>query len=332
MGKKHRGLFDQVYDLDALWRAYRKASAGKRGTIGYLLFRQQEAANLVLLSHEIRDGSYLPGPPQQFTVYEPKKRAISALPFRDRIVQHALVAAIEPIFERVFLPQSYACRPGKGTHRGAVAAQATMRRMLRTGPAWYLKIDWASYFASIDRSILHREIRRKISCNRTLALLELFHPPSGVGLPIGNLTSQLCANIYGHILDRLLVHTVHHKCFLRYMDDTVIFAHSREYLEVFRFHLKWFCETEMRLDFSRWSIAPVTRGLNFLGYRIWPSHKLLRPASVARAKKKIRRYRSCGDHAALERFLASWRGHAAWADSHNLLKHLGVAKCITTTP
>lgn len=326
MGKKHRNLFDQISDPDALWRAYRRASQGKRNGSGYLFFRQDEAANIARLSRELSDGTYRPGKPAVFTVYEPKRRLISALPFRDRVVQHALVAVIEPVFERVFLPQSFACRAGKGTHQGAKAAQAIMRRMDQgDGAAWYLKIDFASYFASIDRATLHREVRRKVSCRKTLALLELFHPVEGVGVPIGNLTSQLCANIYGHILDRFLVHTMRQGRFLRYMDDTVIFAHSRQYLELLYYRIKWFIEAEMRMAFSHWLIAPITRGLNFLGYRIWPSHKLLRPASVARAKKKIGRYRKHGCAGQLARFLASWRGHAQWANTHNLLQRLEAA-------
>ncbi len=326
MGKKHRNLFDKICDPDALWQAYRRAANGKRNGGGYLLFRQHEAANIAQLAVSLKDGSYRPGEPQTFTVYEPKRRQISALPFRDRIVQHALAAVIEPIFERVFLPQSHACRVGKGTHRGAVAAQAIMRRMLRKGAEpWFLKIDFAAYFASIDRSILHREVERKVSCRKTLDLLALFHPPTGTGVPIGNLTSQICANIYGHILDRFLAHTVKQSRFIRYMDDTVIFAYSREYLELLRFRIKWFCQVEMGMNFSHWMIAPITRGINFLGYRIWPTHKLLRPASVARAKKKIARYKKHGCREQLTRFLASWRGHAKWANTHNLLNRLEVA-------
>lgn len=128
MGKKYRNLFDQICDPDALWAAYRRAANGKRNGRGYLSFRQHEAANIAQLAGSLKDGSYRPGEPQTFAVYEPKRRQISALPFRDRVVQHALAAVIEPIFERVFLPQSHACRANKGTHRGAVAAQAIMRR------------------------------------------------------------------------------------------------------------------------------------------------------------------------------------------------------------
>lgn len=138
------------------------------------------------------------------------------------------------------------------------------------------------------------------------------------------LTSQLFANIYGHIQDRYLAHTLGIKHWLRYMDDTIIFAHSREVLAVLQQGLKWFVEQSMRLRFSKWSIIPVSGGVSFLGYRIWPTHKLLLRASVVRAKRKINRYTRLGLPEHLERFIGSWRGHAKWANSNNLLTRLGV--------
>ena len=321
MGKKHRNLIEEIASMPNLYRAYRKAARGKRYSHGHLLFKEHLAANLRMLSEALKDGTYRPSPPNVFFVNEPKRREISALPFADRVVQHALCNVIEPIFDRVLLPNTYACRTGKGTHVAAVEAQAIMRR----GYGWCLKMDFSKYFASIDRGVLHQEIRRKVSCRGTLALIDAFLPPEGRGLPIGNLTSQLFANVYGHILDRYITHTLRAKAWLRYMDDTVIFAHSREALAVIQHGLKWFCEVRMGLVFSKWSICQVERGLDWLGYRIWPTHKLLRRRSVVAAKRKIARYRRVGDNLALSRFVASWRGHAQWANSFNLLNRLGVA-------
>lgn len=322
MGKKHRNLFEQVHHKDTLWRAYQRAAKGRRRSRGYLAFRENEAANIERLSAALADGSYTPGEPRRFYVYEPKRREISALPFADRVAQHALVSVIEPIFESVFLPQSYACRPGKGTHRGAMESQAIMRRMIKRGSTpWYLQVDFSRYFASIDRGILHREVQRKISCRRTLNLFTQFHAPHGTGMPIGNLTSQLSANIYGHIFDRWLAHTVKPAAFVRYMDDTVIFGHCRESLALLRHWVELFCANHLRLSLSRWKIAPASRGLDFLGYRIWPTHKLLRKASVTRAKRALKRLSGIDK----ENFLSAWRGHAQWADSHNLMRALEIA-------
>ena len=321
MGKKYRNLIEEIYSMTNLYLAYRKAARGKRYSLGHLLFKEHLAANLRLLSEAIKSGTYQPSKPNVFFVNEPKRREISALPFADRVVQHALCNVIEPIFDRVLLPNTYACRTGKGTHVAAIEAQAIMRR----GYEWYLKMDFSKYFASINRAVLYVEIRRKVSCRSTLDLIEKFLPVDGRGLPIGNLTSQLFANIYGHILDRYLTHSLRVKAWLRYMDDTVIFAHSREALAVIQHGLKWFIETSMGMTFSHWNIGQVVHGLDWLGYRIWPSHKLLRHRSVVSAKRKIARYQRIGDTGALSRFVASWRGHAQWANSFNLLNRLGIA-------
>ena len=320
MGKKYKNLIAEIASMPNLYRAYEKASKGKRYSCGHLQFKQHLAANLRMLSAAIKNGSYRPSPSKVFFVHEPKKREISALPFSDRVVQHALCAVIEPLFERSFLPNSYACRRNKGSHIAAIDAQATMRR----GFTHWLKMDFSKYFASIDRVVLHGEIRRKVSCSGTLDLIGTFLPTTGKGLPIGNLTSQLFANVYGHVLDRYLTHKLHISAWLRYMDDTIVFAHSREALAVLQAGLQWFCEARIGLRFSRWSIGAVTQGLDWLGYRIWPTHKLLRKQSVISAKRKIFKYRIRGDELALSRFIASWRGHAQWANSFNLLTKLGV--------
>ncbi len=321
MGKKYKNLIAEISSMTNLYRAYEKASKGKRYSCGHLQFKQHLAVNLRTLSAALRDGSYRPSPPSTFFVNEPKRREISALPFADRVVQHALCNVIEPIFDRTFLPNNYACRKGKGTHVAAVNAQAIMRR----GFTHWLKMDFSKYFASIDRAVLHGEIRRKVSCSATLELIAAFLPDTGRGLPIGNLTSQLFANVYGHVLDRYLTHTLHIKAWLRYMDDTVVFAHSREVLAVLQQGLKWFSDAQLGLHFSKWSIGKITQGLDWLGYRIWPTHKLLRKQSVVAAKRKIFKFRARGDELSLGRFIASWRGHAQWADSFNLLNKLGVA-------
>lgn len=316
MGKKHKNLFPKIVDPDNLWSAYRKASLGKRSTMGYLAFKENEAANLVALRDALCDGSYTPGAPRHFVVLEPKPRQITALPFVDRVAQHAVCNVVEPIFDAVFLPQSYACRKGCGTHLAARDVQAAMRKLPLD--AWVLKTDFSKYFASIDRPELHKEINRKVSCYKTLNLLKRFTPDTGTGIPIGNLTSQMFANINGHILDRWLVHEKGVLSFFRYMDDVVIFGPDQETLEQLLVEMESFTRTRMKLRFSQWSMFPAKKGVNFVGYRIWPTHKLLRKDSVHRAKRKLKKL--TGD--ARDKFLAAWLGHASHANSYNLLKHL----------
>jgi hypothetical protein len=158
-------------------------------------------------------------------------------------------------------------------------------------------------------------------------LIALFVPEVGKGIPIGNLTSQLFANVYGTIIDEWLLHWSKNRNFIRYMDDIVIFGESKEDLLQLQSEMALFCKSHMKLDFSHWSVTNVSQGVNFLGYRIWPTHKLLRRQSVITAKRKIRRYKKHNDKDKLQLFLASWLGHAKWADSKNLIKSLEIQQC-----
>lgn len=322
MGKKYKNLYGQICDPDNLWAAYARAASGKRASMGYLRFRDNEAAHILLLTKRLADKSYAVGRYSNFVVYEPKARTISALPFKDRVVQHSLHAAIEPIFEKTFLPNSYACRKDLGTHCGVKNVQATLRRLSKNGEVFCLKMDFSKYFPSIDRENLYREVEKKISCKDTLRLLEKFHPRTGTGIPIGHLTSQLMANIYGNKLDHFITHKLKAKNWARYMDDTIILSNSKDELKEWFIEIHNFIVQEMKLKFSKWSIQSTNRGVNFLGYRIWETHKLLRRSSVTRAKRKLKKYASNAEKK--DRFLASWMGHAKFANSYNLLNRLGV--------
>ena len=322
MAKRYRNLIDRVADPDNLRAAYQQAARGRRNSAGYLKFKEHEAAWLDKLRRDILDQSYRPGKPRVFWVYKPKPRPITAAPFQDRVVQHALCNVIGPIFEAGMMPQAYACRKGRGSHGAAVRTQSLMRQIHRLGELYCLKTDFKKYFYSIDRDVLWRRIEAKISCRHTLWLIECFTPRDGIGLPIGALTSQLWANVYGTEVDRFLAQTMGEGRFVRYMDDVCIFGHSRSYLHALRGWLEMYCRHALGLRFSKWSVQPASRGVNFVGYRIFLTHKLLRRDSVRRAKRKIRQYTLSRDKEALRLFLAAWLGHASWADSHNLLRSL----------
>lgn len=319
MGAKHKHLYDLIHDIENLRSAYRKASrGGNRYTEGHLKFQEDLEANLYRIQTALIDGSYHHGAYSQFEVYEPKKRIINALPFGDRIVQHAINNIIEPIFDNVFYSCTYACRKNKGTHAGVRAVQSTMRQMESEGEVFFLKMDFSKYYVSIDRGVLFTEIERKISDKKVISLLEQFGDRNGVGIPIGNLLSQLCANLYGHIFDRHVKEELGKKHYFRYMDDTVILSHDKEHLKELRDYLEAFARTHMNLKFSHWMISSVHKQVNFLGYRIAPTYKLIRKDSVTRAKRKVKRYVANGDSENLRAFLASWHGHFQTADSHNL--------------
>lgn len=326
MAKRYRNLIGRITSSETLREAYRLTSRGKRMTAGYLGFKEYDALNLDELGRDMASGAYVQGEPSEFFVLDPKRRLISALPFRDRIAQQALCLVITPIFDRAMLPRAFACRPGKGTHAGAEALQSDLRRLTSGGkPLYFLKTDFRSYFASIDRGTLWRLIEAKISCWATLRLIEAIVPRSGIGLPIGSLTSQIFANLYtGATLDRHLQQTLGEDYWYRYMDDLVVLGHSSEHLRRVKESIETFSREQLSLRFSKWSIASINRGVNFLGYRIWPTHKLLRRNSVTRARRKIEAYRAGGDLQKLCKFLAAWLGHARFADSRNLIRSLDI--------
>jgi hypothetical protein len=325
MTKRYRNLIGHITAPETLACAYRLTSRGKRLTAGYLDFKEYDALNLAQLGGEMRSGAYRAGAAHEFMIFDPKQRLISALPFRDRVAQQALCLIIGPLFDRALLPRAFACRPGKGTHAGAVALQSDLRRLGRSGAVYALKTDFSRYFASIERGALWRLIEAKISCRATLGLIEAMLPRAGIGLPIGSLTSQIFANVYtGATLDRHLQQTLGEDYWYRYMDDIVVLGHDSAHLRRLKTSVEDFSRDALGLRFSKWSVQPASRGINFLGYRIWSTHKLLRRDSVVRARRKIAAFRAAGDVARLRTFLAAWLGHARWADSANLIRSLEV--------
>lgn len=325
MARRYRNLIGRITSPRNMERALQLTARSKRLTPGYLAFKEFSALNLADLARDMASGRYQPGAPHEFYILDPKRRLISALPFRDRIAQQALCLVIAPIFDAALLPRAFACRPGKGTHAGVIQLQSDLRREGRGGELHFLKTDFSRYFASVERCVLWRLIEAKISCRATLALIEAMVPRTGIGLPIGSLTSQILANLYtGATLDRFLQQSCGERLWYRYMDDLVVLGRSQAHLRALKDAIEVYAARELSLRFSKWQVAPASRGINFLGYRIWASHKLLRRDSVVRARRKIKAITARGDTPRLHQFLAAWLGHARWADSANLIKSLGL--------
>ncbi len=337
MAKTYNNLFAQVYDFEALYRAYLRARRGKRHLPEVQQFEQHLEGNLIQLQNELIWNTYHVGRYRFFSVYEPKEREIAALPFRDRIVQHALVAVIEPVWERRFIHDSYACRVGKGTHKGADRAQQYLREVKRRhGRVYVLKADIAKYFHSIDHDIAKRIVARHIKCKRTLALLfqiidsmvEINGNLFGVGIHIGSLTSQLIANIYLHELDLFVKHALREHYYVRYMDDFLIVHHDKRHLQRLRAVIEEYLWDRLRLRVNvKTQVFPVGlasgRAVDFLGYRIWPTHRRVRKSSICRIKHTMRRLgkQFAGGFITLERIrqsIRSWIAHTRHAQSYGL--------------
>ena len=323
MGKRYKNLLEQISEIDNIRLAYKKAvKGGNRYTVSHLRFKENLEANLYLIQEQLKNEVYKHGEYHTFKVYEPKERVISSLPFKDRVVQHAINNIIEPIFEEGFYKTSYACRKDKGTHTGVKAVQSSIRKVSKKGTVYYLKMDFSKYFHSINIDILFKEICRKISDKRVVELLRGFAGELKIGIPIGNLLSQLFANIYGHIFDRFVKTKLRIKNYFRYMDDTVILTNSKTELIRVQRKLALFSRLFMKMKFSKWHINSLCTPLNFLGYRITDKYKLIRKDSVIRAKRKIKKYLKESLYEKLKMFLASWKGHLRSADSWNLVKFI----------
>lgn len=317
MPKKHKDLINEIISMENLRLAYKKTSKNKKLTYGYLEFKEFDQANLLIIQKELQNKAYKIGDYRQFFIYEPKQRLISALDFKDRLVQHAVCNIISPIFEKTLLPYTFACRDNLGTHAGVIHIQKTLRK---TNARYFLKTDFAKFFPNIDHKILHQIIDCKISCEQTLRIIREIIPTDSTGIPIGSLTSQLFANVYGGMMDDYLHHTLKQRHWARYMDDIVILGDNRQkLLEVFK-SMANFAQLKMNMKISKWTIGSVKQGINFLGFRIWKTHKLLRRDSVIKAKRKVAKFIKLNDLQSLHKFLAAWRGHAQWANAHNLFK------------
>jgi RNA-directed DNA polymerase len=299
-------MFAQLCSWDNLFLAYRRASKGKRGQANVAAFELRLEDNLLRLQEQLQAGSYRPGAYTSFYIHEPKRRLISAAPFRDRVVHHALCNLIEPVFERTFISDSYANRAGKGTHRALDRAQGFSRRF-----AYVMSLDIRQFFPSLDHAILREIIARQVEDPRVLQLVDLIlECGSGVlsevyemvyfpgddllaalrprGLPIGNLTSQFWANVYLNPFDHFVKRQLRAKGYLRYVDDLLFFADSKAAL------WNWKAAIEQRLAQMRLVVhpgahpRPVGEGFPFLGFTIFPQKRHLKRRKGLYYKRKLR--------------------------------------------
>jgi len=320
MGTKYKNLKNQICSTENIQLAYVKASRGKRKTRSYLEFKEYDELNLKNIQTDLINETYKIDPSYAFTIYVPKERNIKALSFRDRVVQHAINNIIEPIFDNTFLPHTYACRKNKGTHKAVKYTQSIMRKS--DGPLYYLKTDYKKFFRSIEYDRLHIFMEKKISCKFTMKLLKYIFPPGGSDLPVGWLMSQLSANIIGSVVDHFIHHTLKQRRWVRYMDDIIIFGDNINELKGIQKELEQFSSSKLNLTFSKWYIQPTSKGVNFIGYRIWKTYKLIKRDSVIRAKRKIAKYKELNLKDKLRTFIGSWNGHIQWADCYNLKQEI----------
>ncbi|OPZ99504.1 MAG: Group II intron-encoded protein LtrA [Bacteroidetes bacterium ADurb.Bin408] len=278
-------LFDSFTSFENLYIAYKKAMKGCAKTEEVLKFSYFIEKELFALQKELIELTYSPAPYRYFKIFDPKERTIAVATFCDRVVHHAIINIIEPLFEPTFIYHSYATRKEKGTHKAIQQAQKFLSQN-----EWFLKLDISKYFDSINHNILKEQIRKKIKDAKFLSIIDKIIDNGGqevVGLPIGNLTSQFLANVYLGAFDHYILEKCTVKNYIRYMDDFVLFDNDKTKLKLLNKHIHCYLQENLHLNIKPASVCLNSRaaGLSFLGARIYPS--LLRIGS-----KNLKRVRS----------------------------------------
>jgi len=338
--KRYGNLWHSIVDFENLLLAARQAQRGKRFRENVLAFNYNLEQELHQLQFELQTQTYVPGNYRTFQIWDPKPRLISAAPYRDRVVHHALCNIIVPILERSFILDTYANRVGFGTHRA-------LKRF--TNFAWsdryILQCDIRKYFPSIDHEILKTIIRRKLKCPKTLWLIDtiidhsnpqepaieyfpgdtLFTPiERRQGLPIGNLTSQFFANLYLNGFDHFVKETLKARHYLRFVDDFALFADDWQFLADARQAIEAYLATlRLRIHPIKSQLFETCYGANFVGFRILPDRIRVRNDNLRRARRRFKQLQQ--DYAAgrlslenLIQRLQSWEAHLLHGDTYRL--------------
>jgi retron-type reverse transcriptase len=344
--KSYKNLYPQVYDFDNLYRAYRAARRGKRDKLQVFAFEFAYEDEVLRLQEELATQVYCPGPYTSFHITDPKRRRISAAPFRDRVVHHALCQVIEPIFERRFIHDSYANRVGKGTHRALDRCQEFSRRY-----RYVLQGDIEQFFASIDHAILRGLLARPMADARCMGLIDrildggagihtsdyrmrwfpgddLFAPARPRGLPIGNLTSQFWANVLLNELDQFVKRELQCPAYVRYVDDFVLFGDDKQQLWAWKQAVAQFLSgLRLVLHPTKSVVYPVSSGIPFLGFRVWPNQRRLKRPNVRAFVRRFRQQREAYARGELafedmSSSVQSWVAHASHGDTYRLRTQL----------
>lgn len=344
-------VYDRICQYEELYQSHLEARKGKRYRDDVLVFTDRLEENLIEIQNELIWQTYKVGRYRQFYVREPKLRLVMALQYRDRIVQWAVYRQLYPFYDRMFIEDSYACRRGKGSHKAADRLQYWLRQVSRKPGKWYyLKLDISKYFYRVDHLVLLEILSRRIKDPRLMQLLSeiincedtRFGLPAGlspeectedmwladVGMPIGNLTSQLFANLYLNELDQLCKHELHVHYYIRYMDDVIILSDDKRELAELKMIIEEFLNDILHLDLNKkTAIRPCSLGVDFVGYHIWATHRKLKKQTARRMIRNVKRM--CEEAAAgklsreeFERTVASYKGVLQHCNSYGLRNKL----------
>jgi len=292
--------YEHIISLENLLAAWQEFLSGKRSRKDVQEFELYLMRNIIELHEDLAKKTYKHSAYQAFNISDPKPRSIHKASVRDRLLHHALYRKLYPFFDRVFTADSFSCRQGKGMHRGIDRFRAFARKVScnHTKTAWVLKCDIRKFFASVDQAVLAEIIRDYIPDKNILALISeivgsFSSTKKGVGLPLGNLTSQLLVNIYMNEFDQYVKHRLKAKYYIRYADDFVIFSRDRDWLLGLISQMQEFLEKRLRLRLhpKKVSIKTIASGVDYLGWVHFPDHRVLRTTTKRRMVQGIRNKR-----------------------------------------
>ena len=328
--KRTGDLFDEFCSFENLYLASQKARRNKRYKDSTTIFDFNLEHNLLIIRKLLKKNSFTFGKYTSFYIYDPKKRLINAAPYRDRVVHHAICNIIEPIFEKMFIYDLYSNRTDKGTHKAVNRYQDFCRKN-----TYVLKCDIRKYFDSIDKAILFKLICKKIKDHRFLKVIrdviysyDLHKKGSSTGIPLGNLTSQYFANIYLNELDHYIKEHLKCKYYIRYTDDFVVFDDSKSRLHDIKSQIQDFLkEYKLELHPHKSQVRKVCEGVVFLGYRIFPSYRLINKQNIKRFRKRTKKQQILFKKGLitvekLKQSVMSWIAHLSHSDSYKLKKRI----------
>ena len=342
--KRIGNLFSKLVSFQNLLKAADLARRGKRYRPDVLQFEFDREWHLLRIGDELSAETWRPGSFKSFRIFEPKERLISAAPYPDRVVHHAVCLVIQPIFEKAFIFDSYACRKNKGNHAAVKKAQKLAARF-----RYVLQCDIRKFFPSIDHCILIGLLDRKLKDRKLMNLLKIIiqHPWPGqpsprylpgddlfsianrtCGLPIGNQTSQFFGNLILDPLDQWLKRTIRIPGYLRYADDFLVFSDDRVYLRDLKSKIESkLLELRLQINNKKTVVYPCRCGIPFLGYRIFPSHIRLAKQNVKKMKRRLSQFEDDLMSGAISNetvyhSVMAWWGHAQHANSWHLARGL----------
>jgi len=329
--KRLGSIFDEVVTFKNLENASKKALKGqkkfkKNGAFFYINLEKE----IIKLEQEIVSQRYQPSGYTCFIITDPKTRKICAANFRDRVVHHAICNVIEPHLDKKLIYDTYACRKGKGTHAAMKRAQVFLRKN-----EYYLKCDIQKYFETINHEILKKILNKKLKDKKVIHLLNKIidtpYPSSykGRGVPIGNLTSQIFANLYLGELDNFIKNTLKIKPYLRYMDDFLVFDADKSKLHEWLYEINYFVTHQLDLTLKEkiMRIAPVSEGVPFLGFRIFKGTIRLQRQNFIRFCRNLKKQEQCYvngeiDEADLIASVGSMLAHISHANTYKMRKSI----------